>query len=198
MVEKINLAIFISGRGSNMKSIIDACNNQLIHATTCIVVSDNPQAPGLKYAEQHNIKTFVFNPKEFNSKKDYENKIVQALHEKEIDLICLAGYMRLIGSILLDHFKDRIINIHPSLLPAFKGLNPQKQALECGVKFSGATVHFVNEELDSGEIILQDIVPVLEDDTENSLSEKILTKEHEIYPKAIQLVIKKLKQGVNT
>ena len=180
-----------------MKAIIDACNNQRIDAVTYLVVSDNPEAAGLKYADQHEIETLSFNPKEFKSKNDYEHEIVQTLNEKEIDLICLAGYMRLIGDVLLAHYKDRIINIHPSLLPAFKGLNPQQQALDCGVQFSGATVHFVNEELDSGAIILQDIVAVSENDTELSLSEKILKKEHEIYPKAIQLVIKTFKQGVN-
>ncbi len=180
-----------------MQSIINACNNQSIDAKTCLVISDNPQAAGLNYAQQNNINVFSHNPKEYSSKRDYENKILKQLQENDIDLICLAGYMRLIGDVLLTHFKDRIINIHPSLLPAFKGLNPQQQALDFGVNFSGATVHFVNEELDSGNIILQDVVDVLDNDTENSLSARILKIEHVIYPKAIQLVINKIKQGVN-
>jgi len=198
LADKLRLAIFISGRGSNMQAIINACGNQSLDAKVCLVFSDNTQAKGLDYAQKNNIKSIGLVPKEFPSKREYENQILKILQENQIDLICLAGYMRLIGNVLLTHYKDRIINIHPSLLPSFKGLNPQQQALDCGVKFSGATVHFVNEELDSGDIIIQDIVSVLDTDTVSTLSERILKVEHVIYPRAIQFVINKIKQGVST
>ena len=181
-----------------MQAIINACDNQSLDAKVCLVLSDNPQAAGLDYAQENNIKSIGLVPKEFSSKRDYENQILKHLQENQVELICLAGYMRLIGNVLLTNYKDKIINIHPSLLPSFKGLNPQQQALDCGVRFSGATVHFVNEELDSGDIIMQDIVALLDTDTESTLSERILKVEHVIYPKAIQLVINKIKQGVNT
>ena len=179
-----------------MQAIINACNQQKIDAEVSIVVADNKEAKGLEYLQNLNIESLALNPKEFRSKKEYETTIIKTLDELKVDLICLAGYMRLIGPTLLESYKNKIINIHPSLLPSFKGLNPQQQAIHCGVKYSGATVHFVNEELDSGSIIDQEIVPVHEDDTEELLSQRILEIEHKLYPRAIGKVLKKISEGV--
>ncbi len=181
-----------------MQAIMNACKKQTLDAQVCLVVTDNPQALGLDYAKKNDIKTVIEVPKEYIEKRDYENQILKQLQENQIELICLAGYMRLIGNVLLNHYKNRIINIHPSLLPSFKGLNPQQRAIECGVKFSGATVHYVNEHIDSGSIIDQEVVSVLDDDTTQSLSNRILEIEHKLYPRAIATVIEKIKQGVKT
>ena len=180
-----------------MQAIIAACKNNELEAQVEIVVSDNSNAPGINYAKQLGFNTLVLNPKDFDSKKIYETKIVQALAKANVDLICLAGYMRLVGPTLLSAYEDKIINIHPSLLPSFKGLNPQQQALDCGVKYSGATVHYVNEELDSGAIIDQEIVNVKDTDTEQDLSDRILKIEHKLYPRALKKVIQNIKQGVS-
>jgi len=190
--DKVSLAIFISGRGSNMLSIIEAIKNREIDADVAVVISDKATAKGVELAKGFGITTFVLNVKDYSSKGDYEDDIIRILKGHGVDLICLAGYMKVVGNTLLNAYPNRIINIHPSLLPSFRGLNAQKQALDYGVKYSGCSVHFVNSVLDGGKIILQDVVQVLDTDDEESLSRRILEKEHKLYPKAIQKVIENI------
>jgi phosphoribosylglycinamide formyltransferase-1 len=154
-----------------------------------LVISDVEDAYALTRAQKHNIKTVHVNPESFNSKEEYEAQILGLLHEAKIDLVLLAGYMRIVGKTLLDEYKGRMINIHPALLPAFPGLHAQRQAFDYGVKVSGCTVHFVDEGVDTGPIILQRCVRVLEDDTVDSLAERILEEEHQIYPEAVKLFL---------
>ncbi len=172
-----------------MKAIIEACQNNQINAEVAVVISNNKHAPGIAIAKSYNIPTLALDIKAFASKLEYEEDIARILKGHNIDLICLAGYMRLLGKQFIQHFNHKIINIHPSLLPAFKGLNAQKQALEYGVKYTGCTVHFVDESLDGGPIIMQDVVAVLASDDEASLTQRILVQEHQLYPKAIQYLI---------
>ena len=183
----INLGVIISGRGSNLQAIIDACAKGAIPAKVAVVVSNQPDAYGLERAKKHNIPTAVFEPTNFKDKNTYELEIVKTLKQHKIDLVCLAGYMRIVGEVLLEHFPGKMINIHPALLPAFPGLHVQQAALDHGVKISGATVHFVDEGCDTGPIIVQAAVPVKENDTEETLSDRILEQEHKIYPQAIKL-----------
>jgi phosphoribosylglycinamide formyltransferase-1 len=183
----INVGVLISGRGTNLQAIIDSCESGVIPAKVAVVFSDKPGAYGLERAKKHNIATAVFQPKDFPDKNTYELEIVKLMKEHNVDLVCLAGYMRIVGPVLLEHFKGKMINIHPALLPSFPGLRVQKAALDHGVKISGATVHFVDEGCDTGPIIVQAAVPVLEEDTEESLSARILEQEHKIYPQAIKL-----------
>jgi phosphoribosylglycinamide formyltransferase-1 len=182
----INIGVLISGRGSNLQAIIDASERGDIPAKVVVVISNNPKAYGLERAKKHNIPTSVFIPKGYPDKNTYELEIVKTLKQKKVDLVCLAGYMRIVGPVLLEHYSGKMINIHPALLPSFPGLNSQKQALEHGVKVSGVTVHFVDEGCDTGPIILQAAVPVLENDTEDTLSARILEQEHKIYPQAVK------------
>lgn len=183
----LNLGVLISGRGSNLQAIIDASERGEIPAKVAVVISNNPDALGLERAKKHGIPAVVINNREFKDKNTYELEIVKVLQQHKVDLVCLAGYMRIVGPVLLEHYQGKMINIHPALLPSFPGLHAQKQALDYGVKISGATVHFVDEGCDTGPIIIQAAVPVLEDDTEESLSERILEQEHKIYPQAIKL-----------
>lgn len=183
----INIGVLISGRGSNLQAIIDALEKGDILAKVVVVISNNPKAYGLERAKKHNIPTAVFDPKAFLDKNTYELEIVKTLKQKNVDLVCLAGYMQIVGPVLLDHYYGKMMNIHPALLPSFPGLHGQRQALEHGVKVSGATVHFVDEGCDTGPIILQVAVPVLDNDTEDTLSARIVEQEHKIYPQAIKL-----------
>ncbi|MFA5879188.1 MAG: phosphoribosylglycinamide formyltransferase [Candidatus Margulisiibacteriota bacterium] len=183
----LKIGILISGRGSNLEAIITAVKNKQLKAKICLVVSNNPKAYGIRIAENNSIPTKIIEPSNFDSFENYEKAILNAFNQYQIDLLILAGYMKILGSTLLKAFPNKIMNIHPSLLPAFKGLHAQKQAIDFGVKYSGCTVHFVNESLDAGPIILQEMVPILPNDTEDTLSERILIKEHAIYAKAIQL-----------
>jgi len=183
----INIGVLISGRGSNLQAIIDASEKGKIPAKVAVVISNKPDAYGLERAKKHKIPTAVFDPKKFSDKNTYELEIVKTLKKYKVDLVCLAGYMRIVGPILLEHYQGRMMNIHPALLPSFPGLHVQKAALDHGVKVSGATVHFVDEGCDTGPIIVQAAVPVLEDDTEETLSARILEQEHKIYPQAIKL-----------
>ncbi|RAP29805.1 phosphoribosylglycinamide formyltransferase [Candidatus Marinamargulisbacteria bacterium SCGC AG-343-D04] len=185
----MSLGILISGRGSNMDAIIAATKTHALDATVAVVISDNPNAEGIKKAKKQGVVTFGLNVNDFASKKEYEEDVVKILKGHGVDLLCLAGYMRIVGDTLLTEFENKIINIHPSLLPAFRGLNPQKKALESGVKYAGCTVHYVTNILDGGPIIDQDIVAIIENDTEKTLSDRILEKEHGLYPRAIQKVI---------
>lgn len=183
------LAVLISGRGSNLQAIIDAVNARTLDASISVVVSNREDAAGLQRAREASIETLFLNPKSFSNRDAYDRALVGELQARRVGLVCLAGYMRLVGEPVLVAFPHRILNIHPSLLPAFPGLDAQRQALEHGVRVSGATVHFVTGELDGGPIILQACVPVRADDTVDRLSARILIEEHRIYPEAIETVL---------
>lgn len=180
------IAVLASGRGSNLQAIMDAIENKTLDAVVKIVLSDKENAKALDRAREKGIKAVFISPKDFAQKIDYEEAMLQEIKEHHCDLICLAGYMRILSPYFVQNAPCRIMNIHPSLLPSFPGLHAHQQALDYGVKYSGCTVHFVDEGMDSGAIIFQEIVEILPDDTEDSLSERILIKEHQIYPKAIQ------------
>jgi len=188
-MKKIRIGILVSGRGSNMEAIIRNAKEGKIDAEVVIVLSDNPNAPALEKARALGVEALYVYPGEKKTymTPDREEEYVRILKEKKVDLVCLAGFMRVLKKTFLSNFPYRIMNIHPSLLPAFPGLNAQKQAWEYGVKISGCTVHFVDEGIDTGPIILQRAVPVLEDDTPERLAERILKEEHKIYSEAIQL-----------
>ena len=183
------LAVLISGRGSNLQSIIDAIADGTLNATIGIVISNRAGAAGLARAREAGLDARCLLTTDYSGREAYDAAIVDLLIAAEIDLVCLAGYMRLVGRPLLDAFPDRILNIHPSLLPAFPGLDAQRQALEYGVRVSGATVHLVTAELDGGPIVSQGSVTVRDDDTVESLSGRILVEEHRIYPEAIRLIL---------
>jgi phosphoribosylglycinamide formyltransferase-1 len=183
------VAILISGRGSNMAALADAVNESRIpNATIAIVVSDQVNAKGLDLAKERGLKTVVI-ARSGRARAEHDRAIVAALREHEVDFVCLAGYMRLLSSHFLSAYRNRILNIHPGLLPAFPGLDAQRHALEHGVRFSGCTVHFVDQTLDGGPIIAQRIVPVLDDDTEETLSARILQEEHKLYAEALAIVV---------
>jgi len=183
----INIGVLASGRGTNLQAIIEAVEEGRIDGKISIVISDNHNAFALKRAEQHNIKTQYINFKKLKKREDYDKEIIKSLKEKKIDLVVLAGYMRILTPYFINAYKNKIMNIHPALLPSFPGLHAQRQAVEYGVKVSGCTVHFVDEGMDSGPIVLQKAVEVKDNDTEESLAERILREEHQIFPQAIQL-----------
>ena len=182
------LAVLVSGRGSNLQAIIDSIEREELNAHISIVISSTRDAIALKRAEKYGIKAIFIDPAAYLNSKEYDKALIEKLKKFSIDLICLAGYMRILGEEVIQTFKEKIINIHPSLLPAFPGLNAQKQAIVHGVKFSGCTVHFVDSGVDSGPIILQTAVPVYDNDDEKSLSKRILEQEHYLYPKAINMI----------
>ena len=181
--------MLISGRGSNLQSIIDAIAAGRLDASIAVVISNRAEAPGMLRAREAGIETLHLSPADYPDRDAYDRAIVDAVTTRGVDLICLAGFMRLVGPPLLDAYSNRILNIHPSLLPAFPGVDAQRQALEHGVHVSGATVHLVTNELDGGPIVLQSAVPVLANDTVDTLSARILVEEHRIYPEAIALVL---------
>ena len=184
------IGVLVSGRGSNLQAIIDAIKTGYIaDAAIAVVVSDVGDAYALTRAREHGIKAVHVNPKSFTTKESYEEEILTLMRKERVDLILLAGYMRIVGKRLLDAYPNKILNIHPALLPSFPGLHAQEQAFNYGVKVTGCTVHFVNEGIDTGPIILQRSVPVLEDDTPDSLADRILKQEHKIYPEAVKLFI---------
>jgi phosphoribosylglycinamide formyltransferase-1 len=183
------IAVLISGRGSNLQAIIDAVRSGALHATLAVVISNRADAAGLRRAQDAGIEALHINPREFADRDAYDGAIVAALRARGVSLVCLAGYMRLVGQPLLEAFSNRILNIHPSLLPAFRGLDAQKQALEHGVTIAGATVHIVTADLDAGPIVMQAAVPVLPADTVDTLSARILVEEHRIYPLAIAAML---------
>jgi phosphoribosylglycinamide formyltransferase-1 len=185
--KKGRIAVFLSGRGSNFRAIHDAILDGKINASISLVFSNVEDAAGLKIARERNLETLFLNPKLFSSREEYDKEIIKELQKREIDLICLAGYMKIISTYFCQVYKNRIMNIHPALLPSFPGLHVQKKAIDWGVRYSGATVHFVSEDVDMGPIILQAVVPVLHDDTEDILAERILKEEHKIYPEAVRL-----------
>jgi phosphoribosylglycinamide formyltransferase-1 len=183
------LGILISGRGSNLQSIVAATREGRLAARVGIVISDRAEAAGLARAREAGIDARSMDPRDYAGRAVYDRAIADVLCEHQVDLVCLAGFMRLVGSALLDAFPHRVLNIHPSLLPAFPGLDAQRRALEHGVRVTGATVHLVTAELDNGPIVLQSAVPVLDRDTVDTLSARILIEEHRIYPEAIRLVL---------
>ena len=183
------LGILISGRGSNMLALAEAVREGRIAETDiAIVISDKSNAAGLARAEELGLKTQVVE-RRGRTREDHDRETVDVLRSHQVDLVCLAGFMRVLSAFFLEEFRDHILNIHPSLLPAFPGLNAQLQAIEHGVKFTGCTVHFVDETLDGGPIIAQRAIPIHEDDTEESLSARILEQEHQLYPEAVAFVV---------
>ncbi|MCX9083317.1 MAG: phosphoribosylglycinamide formyltransferase [Candidatus Methanoperedens sp.] len=185
----IRIAVLVSGRGSNLQAIINSIENKYLKAQISIVISDISDAYALERARAHGIKAVHVDPGKFASKELYEIEVLKNLNSENIDLVLLAGYMKILGKTLLTAYKDRILNIHPALLPAFPGLHAQEQAFRHGVKVSGCTVHFVDEELDGGPIILQKCVEVTDDDTVQTLADRILEQEHKIYPEAVKLFV---------
>jgi phosphoribosylglycinamide formyltransferase-1 len=183
------IAVLISGRGSNLQSIIDAIASHELEATIAIVISNRSEAAGLMRAREAGIDSLSLNPKDYPDREAYDRAIVKVLRAHETGIVCLAGFMRLVGSPVLEAYPNRILNIHPSLLPAFPGVEAPRQALDHGVKITGATVHLVTAELDNGPIIAQSAVPVLSDDTAETLAARILIEEHKLYPEAIRFLL---------
>ncbi|MCI1821582.1 MAG: phosphoribosylglycinamide formyltransferase [Megasphaera sp.] len=181
------MAIFASGRGSNAEALYDAIKAGKINAEIVVLVSDIPDAPVLEKAEKWNIPAIIADRKQFSSKEEFEDFILDQIKPYQPDLIALAGFMRLLSGRFISHYENRIINIHPALLPSFKGLHAQRQAVEAGVKVAGCTVHFVEADMDAGPIIAQTVVPVMEDDTADTLAARILTVEHPTFVKAVAL-----------
>ncbi len=187
-MKKVKLGVLVSGRGSNLQAIIDNIEKGTLSAEIAVVISDQSDAYALERARKHNTTAVHVSAKGYRGKRDdYDALLVQELQNRGVELVCLAGFMRIITPTLIHAFPGRVMNIHPALLPSCPGLHVQKAALEHGVKFSGCTVHFVDEGMDTGPVIIQAVVPVLDDDTENSLSARILKQEHKIYSRAIQL-----------
>jgi phosphoribosylglycinamide formyltransferase-1 len=184
----MRLGILISGRGSNFLAIADAIAVRQLDAEIAVVISNRAEAPGIAAAAERGLHAVTL-PSRGLDREVYDRRLIEELRKSRVDLVCLAGYMRILSGYFIREFQQRILNIHPSLLPAFPGLDAQHQAWEHGVKFSGCTAHFVEEGLDSGPIIRQAVVPVVENDTAESLSTRILAEEHRIYPEAIALVI---------
>jgi phosphoribosylglycinamide formyltransferase-1 len=187
MARQVPLGVLISGSGTNLQAIVDACEEKRLDATVRVVVSNREDAFGLVRAREHHIPTEVVNHRKFATREAFDQALIEILKARQVELVILAGFMRLLSPQFVKTFSNRIMNIHPALLPAFPGLHVQRKALEHGARFSGCTVHFVNEECDQGPIIIQAAVPVFPDDTEESLSARILKEEHRIYPRAIQL-----------
>ena len=186
--EKLKIAVLASGSGSNLQAIIDEIATGLLPAELCLVISDKPDAYALQRAQKANVPTKILLPQDFTSRADYDAQLVQLLQAAKVEVVALAGYMRLVTPTLLNAFPQRVLNIHPALLPSFPGLHAQRQAFEYGVKVAGCTVHFVDEGMDSGPIILQAPVPVLDTDNADSLTARILEQEHIIYPLALRLL----------
>lgn len=186
------IGVLISGRGSNLKAIIDAIAGRRLDASIVVVISNRADAPGLDHAVAAGIETLVLNHKAYSSREDYDRALVDELRRRDVALVCLAGFMRLLSPVFIDAYPNHILNIHPSLLPKYPGLHPQQQALDDGARVSGATVHLVNQDLDAGPVVLQREVPVLPGDTAETLAARILTVEHQLYPEAIQQVLDRL------
>jgi phosphoribosylglycinamide formyltransferase 1 len=187
VAEKVPIGVLLSGGGTNLQAIINAVEAGNLDAKTELVLSNKPDAYGLVRAQKHGIPTEVLNHKDYPSREAYDAAVVALLRARGVELVVLAGFMRLLSPVFVKAYSNRIMNIHPALLPSFPGLNVQQRAVEHGVRFSGCTVHFVNEECDEGPIIIQAVVPVFADDTGETLAARILEQEHRIYPRAIQL-----------
>ena len=187
MRRQVPIGVLISGSGTNLQSIIDAIEAKELDARIQVVLSNRADAYGLVRAKKHGIPVEVLDHKRFPDREAFDQAVVDILRAREVELVVLAGFMRLLSPVFVGAYSNRIMNIHPALLPAFPGLHAQKKAVENGVRFSGCTVHFVNEECDEGPIIIQAVIPVFPEDTEESLASRILEQEHRIYPRAIQL-----------
>ncbi len=187
MVREVSLGVLISGGGTNLQAIIDAIEKKHLDAAIHLVISNREDAYGLVRARNHGIETEVVDHRQFPTREAFDQALIDLLRARKVELVILAGFMRLLSPVFIRGFSNRIMNIHPALLPAFPGLHVQRKALEYGARFSGCTVHFVNEECDQGPIIIQAVVPIFPDDTEESLSARILKEERNIYPRAIQL-----------
>jgi phosphoribosylglycinamide formyltransferase-1 len=187
VVKPVSIGVLISGGGTNLQAIIDAIEAKRLDAKIAIVLSNRADAFGLTRAQNHGLATQVLDHKAYPSREAYDRAVVDILCGRGVELVVLAGFMRLLSPVFIKAFSNRIMNIHPALLPSFPGLHVQRKAIEHGVRFSGCTVHFVNEECDEGPIIIQAVVPVFPDDTEETLAARILRQEHRIYPRAIQL-----------
>lgn len=183
------LAVLVSGNGTNLQTIIDTIEANGLNAVIAVVISNVSDAYALKRAELHGVPHVVHNSVQYSSRKEYDTALVAILRQYDVDLIILAGFMRILSPVMIEAFPHAIINIHPALLPSFPGLHAQQQALDYGVRFSGCTVHFVDAGTDTGPIILQAVVPVLQDDTEATLSARIQKEEHRIYPQALKLIV---------
>ncbi len=191
-MHKIKTAVLISGRGSNMLAILKAAQDNEYPAVVEVVISNRPLAKGLEKAEDLGIKTLILDHKAYKSKSEFEKDLDEILKNLRIQLICCAGFMRILSPWFVNRWKGKLINIHPSLLPKYKGLNTHKRAINSGDKIHGCSVHFINSELDSGKVILQKRIKILEDDTPQTLSERLLVKELEAYPQALKIVADEL------
>jgi phosphoribosylglycinamide formyltransferase-1 len=186
-VSKLKVAVLISGRGSNMESLARVCATEGFPAEICVVMSNKPEAAGLERAASFGIATAIVDHTEFDSKAGFEEAMIEALEGHGAELICLAGFMRVLSEGFVERFAHKILNIHPSLLPAFPGLHVQQKAIDGGVRYSGCTVHFVVPEVDAGPIIVQAVVPIEQEDSADTLAARILEQEHLIYPEAVKL-----------
>lgn len=186
---KGRLGVLISGRGSNLQALMEAIEERRLHAEIRVVISNRPEAAGLVRAQHAGIETVVVSPAQYADRDAYDDALVEALRSRDVSLVCLAGFMRVLGPRFCAAFPDAVLNIHPSLLPAFPGIHAQRQALAHGVRVSGATVHFVTPELDDGPIVVQEAVPVIDGDTEETLSTRILAVEHRLYPMAVEQIL---------
>ncbi len=187
--DMMKIAVLISGRGSNLQAILKAENEKKLgNAEVFLIISSNPNAAGLEFAKNYNKYAVVLDPKDYANKTEYDKKLKSIMLENDIELIVLAGFMKVLSHSFVDYFKNKIINIHPSLLPAFPGLNIHERVLEYGVKYSGCTVHFVNADVDGGPIIAQRVVEVLDGDSPDSLAARILIKEHILLPEVIKKI----------
>jgi phosphoribosylglycinamide formyltransferase-1 len=183
------IGVLISGRGSNLQALIDAVQQGRLRATIAVVISNRADAPGLERARHVGLETLCISHRAFPTREDFDRALVRELQIREVSLVCLAGFMRIFSAPMLDAYAQRIMNIHPSLLPSFPGLHPQRQAIDYGVKVAGVTVHLVDGELDGGPIVLQRTVPVLDEDTADTLAARILVEEHVAYPEAVERVL---------
>ena len=181
----LKIAVLISGRGSNLQALINACQDPTYPAEIVVVISNEPKAKGIKHARSAQLPTHIVDHRHYPSRHKFETQLTSIMLSAGVELICLAGFMRLLSNDFVSQWSDKLINIHPSLLPAFKGLNAQEQAILSGVKFSGCTVHFVRENMDTGPIICQAVVPINDSDNADTLTKKILEQEHKIYPIAV-------------
>ncbi len=184
----LKIAVLISGRGSNLQALIDAKSGPGWPAAIVLVISNQPGAEGLERAEQAGIPTTVINHRDFDGRQPFDQAMTKAIEDAGAELVCLAGFMRLLSDAFVEHWRDRLINIHPSLLPAFKGLDVHQRVIDAGEEASGCTVHFVRPEMDTGPIIVQARVPVLDGDDADTLAARILKQEHKIYPQAVRLI----------
>lgn len=187
-MSRLKLAVMISGRGSNLQALIDATADPAFPAEIILVLSNRPGAKGLERATTAGIPTRVIDHKQFTDRAAFDREMTAAMEAAGTELVCLAGFMRLLSDEFVDHWRDKMINIHPSLLPAFKGLDVQERVLARGARFAGCTVHYVRKEMDTGPIIVQAVVPVQPDDTPDSLAARVLMREHDIYPLAVRLI----------